>query len=374
MTRIRFAVVGALAALVAAAGWFGWREWRGRKLAAVVRASVPTIPDLTAWPPAYAVLLREATAAARQGLQPVTALGEIARLYHANGCYRQAERAERGLHTIDPDNVKWTYLLADTCDMRGDASTERQYLVAALQAAPYYAPIRLRIANLLFNQGDDTDAAIHYQWLLTMVPGDPAAHLGLARIALQNGNRRRAIAELNAITRDHPTYAAAHNLLADIYATAGDKARAAEQRRLSGSSGEFLGTDDPWLTRVYAWSFDPDRQAFEGSPETRVQLMAAALPFYRCAASAAPHSGLALAAVGSLYLQIGRLTEARTALEAGLKSDPRMPELYLLLAEVLRKQDRAADAINVLRRGIRALPNRPDLRRGLDAVRKGTTS
>jgi tetratricopeptide (TPR) repeat protein len=368
MPKSRIVVLGALAAMVAVGAWYGWRVWRDRQIAAVVRASVPVLPDLATWPPAYAARVRAAAVAASRIEQPIDALGELACLYHANAYYHEAEQAELGLHALEPKNARWIYYLADVYRNLGDTERTQVCLEQAFKLAPYYAIIKLELAELLLKQGRPDEAITHYEWRLTLVPKDPYARLGLARIALQRGDRTKALTYLETIVRDNPDFVSARNLLAEIYAHMGDAARADEQRRLSGSTGEFREADDPWLKRVYAFSFDPGRLETAGGNRAQARELAASLPFYQKAVRLAPGDGLAYDALGQLYLQLNQLADARATLEAGLAAVPQTTALYATLAQVLRKQGRPAEAIAVLQRGVRVLPNLPELRTTLGAA------
>ncbi len=351
MSKARIVVLAALAALVVAGTWYGRRAWRDRQIADVVRASVPVLPDLANWPPAYAARVRAATAAAQRFEQPIEALGELACLYHANAFYHEAEQAELGLHALEPRNARWIYYLADVYRNLGDMERTQVCLEQSFKLAPYYAIIQLELAELLLKQGRPDEAITHYEWRLTLVPKDPYARLGLARLALQRGDQAKALTYLEAIVRDNPDFVSARNLLAEIYAHAGDTARADEQRRLSGSTGEFHEAADPWLKRIYAFSFDPLRLEAAGGSQAQARELAASLPFYQRAMRLAPGDGLAYDALGHLYLQLDRVGDARVTLEAGLAAAPQTTALYATLAQALRQQGRPTEAVAVLQRG-----------------------
>jgi HemY protein len=358
----------AVATLVAAAGGYAWRGSRARRTAAIVRAAVPPLPDLAAWPEEYAARLRTATAAANRLEQPGKALTEIACLYHANGYYREAEQAERGLRALEPKNARWTCYLADACQNLGDQEGTRTFLEATIRLAPYYAPSRLKLADLLMKQGRDAEAVTHFEWRLTLVPKDPYARLGLARIALQRGDRADALKYLEATVHDSPDFPSTHNLLAVVYDQMGETAKAAEQRGLGSLAGRFREVDDPWLYRVYGWTFDPFRLEVLGAIRLQTRQLEASLPFYEKAVRLAPRDGSAYDALGDVYLQLNRMADARTTLEAGLAAAPQTQALYATLAQVLRKQGRPAEAIAVLQRGVRVLPSLPELRTTLGAA------
>ena len=359
--KLRLLWLVALGACLAGIVGYAGHLRRERERRAIVAAAVPPIPDLATWPREYASRVRAATAAARRHEQPIAALGELAGLYHANDRYREAEQVERGLHALEPGNARWTYFLADTCAKLGDTDGQRAFLEQTLALAPYYANTRIKLAELLLKLGLLDEARAQYEWRLTLAPSDPHGRLGLARIALQRGDRIGARKILEAITRDHPDFPSAHNLLAEVYANLGEAARADEQRRLSGGTGEWREAGDPWLAGIYAWSFDPYRLEILGGGQQQARQLQASLRFCEEAVRLAPGDGLAGDALGNVYLQLNQLDQAGAALTAGLKASPQTAALYSTLSRVLRKQGQGAQAVEILRRGLLALPAQPDL-------------
>ncbi len=366
--RVRWVGLGLVGLGLAAGAWLVWHQRSDRARAAVVAASLPPVPDLGAWPREYAARVRAATAAAARFQQPIAALGELAALYHANDRYREAEQVERGLLALEPRNARWAYFLADTCGKLGDMDGQRTFLERTFQLAPYYPNVRVKLADLLLKLGFLDEARAHYEWRLTLAPNDPHGRLGLARIALQRGDRATALAYLEAITRDHPDFSSAHNLLAEVYANLGDPARAAEQRRLSSGTGEWREAEDPWLAGIYAFSFDPYRLEILGGGRLQARQLQESLPFYQQAVHLAPDDGLAHDALANVLLQLNEPDRAAAALEAGLAAAPRTAALYSTLSRVFRQQGNAAKAAAILQQGIAALPAVPELRFDLGSV------
>lgn len=332
---------------------YSWNR-HNRQVAAVIRESVPVIPDLSVWPSDYAARVRLATAAALDLQQPLQALGELACLYHANGCYREAQQVELGLHTLRPKDAQWTYFLADTYQNLGDPEQQRAFLEQMLQLVPYYPVTRLKLAELLFKQGLLDEARTHYEWRLTFVPGDPYALLGLARMTLQQGNPAEAVRQLELIIRQSPDFPTAHNLLAEIYARMGDAARAEQQRKLGSSTGRFVEANDPRLYRVYAWCFNSSLVEVYGQTGSQLRQWEITLPFYRKAARLAPNNVAAYEALAGLYAHLDRPDDACATLEAGLNAAPDTPELYLALSRIMVTANRKTDARRTLERGLTA--------------------
>jgi tetratricopeptide (TPR) repeat protein len=235
-------------------------------------------------------------------------------------------------------------------------------LEATLRIAPYYATTRIKLAELLLKMGLPDEARAQYEWRLTLVPNDPYARLGLARIASQAGDRAAAVKYLEAIVADHPDSPAARNLLSQIYADMGDAARAGEQRRLSGATGEWRDPEDPWMDGVYTWSFDPYHFNKIDKTPLQARRLEASLAFYNKAVRQSPGDGRLYDAIGQIELQLGRLDAAAATLESGLAAAPGTAALYSTLSQVRSLQGQAQAAIAALRRGIAAAPGASELR------------
>jgi len=64
--------------------------WRVHERGALVAASIPPIPDLTAWTDTLGRPIKACELRATSGPAPVAALAELNRLHHANGIFREA--------------------------------------------------------------------------------------------------------------------------------------------------------------------------------------------------------------------------------------------------------------------------------------------
>ena len=249
-------------------------------------------------------------------------------------------------------NARWVYYLADACRNLGDAEGAQTYYEETLRRAPYYAPTQLKLADLLFKQGQTDRAFSHYDMRLALVPRDPYARLGLGRIALQRGDRHAALGYLEAIAQDNPDFSSAHNLLSQIYASMGDVGSAEEQRRLSGNTGEWREPDDPWLSRMYAWSFDSFRLEILGGIRFRTQQLRTSLPLYEQAERLAPADAAVYEALGGIYTRLNELENARATFETGVAAAPNTPALYAALSQIQVTVGRRSESRRTLGRGL----------------------
>jgi tetratricopeptide (TPR) repeat protein len=121
-----------------------------------------------------------------QGLPgDVAALGELSRLYHANGFSREAALAYEGLLRFDARNPRWPHLLAHILAGTGQLARAAPLWRKVTELAPDYVPARLRLGEALLKTNEPALAAETYAAALRLVPDDPYALFGLARCELQ---------------------------------------------------------------------------------------------------------------------------------------------------------------------------------------------
>lgn len=161
----------------------------------------------------------------------------------ARFCYVEAERR-------DPNDARWPYFLANLQMSRNpDEAVPALRRAVDLAGDAPDAP-RLRLADLLLQMDDRAGAATLYRQLLDRDPGHARGHLGLARLALLDGDLATARTHLPPALASPLARKAALALRAEVSAQAGDPAAAdrdlAEVRRLP----DDRPWPDPWMMAV----------------------------------------------------------------------------------------------------------------------------
>jgi tetratricopeptide (TPR) repeat protein len=341
--------------------WF----WRQQMRLERRRADLPPLPDVSAQPAALGAALRAAEQTAVAAAHPGEGVEELGRLDHANGFSREAEACWRILHAAQPREARWCYYLADLRRTAGDDAGMVGFLRQTMQLAPDYAPAWLNLAEWEFKTGQ-LDAAEHdYGRRLALVPGDPYARLGLARIALQRGRRDESKRMIEQIVRDVPAFPTAHNLYAEMLAADGDAEDATQQRWLGRIAGRFREADDPWLEELHAWCYDPSRLAVWASIEYQTKHGDRGKSLLGRVLELAPDDPRGYLQLGKLYLDLGEADRARAVLEQGIKL-PETPSLmYVNLSQAYCDLHRPAEAARVAEQGLTAHPNAPELQNAL---------
>jgi len=329
--------------------------WRRHNIAALVQASLPARPGAKTVP---AVLAERLAKAEHQAKTPATALGgvaELGRLYHASGYPREAEACWQLLHTAQPREARWTYYLADLRRTASDYPRMAEFMAQTTRLAPDYAPAWLHLADLQLKTGQLADADRGYQKRLTLLPSDPYARLGLARVALQQNRREQARAQIERLIKDAPEFSPGHNLYAEMLAADGDTASATQHRWLGRETGRFREADDPWLDELVAWCFNYDQLCIRGTVEYQTNHGDRGKSSFERAIQLRPDALTAYELLGSLYLDRNEPAKARDMFEQGLehaKSAKPSVMFYVNLSRTFRTLKLPAEAVRVAREGL----------------------
>jgi tetratricopeptide (TPR) repeat protein len=363
-------VIAALAFVAIAAGSaHGWRWYR---LPARVEAALPAMPaDAASKSAELAQRISAADTRARSRTRALEGVAELAKLYHANGFLVEAEACWRLLCAEQPRNGKWRYYLADLRRTAGDETSVAELLEEAAGLAPDYAASWLKLADLEFKTGKHDAAEVHYRRRLELLPSDPYARLGLARIAMQRANHAEARRLIEEIIRETPGFPTAHNLYAELLAAEGRADEAFRQRNLGREAGRFREADDPWLQELNDWCLDPRRLVLLGTMAYQARTGDNGLSLLERAARLAPHDTDTLETLGTLHLQLSEPAKAQVVFEDALRlpgSKSRRVMLIVKLTDALRMQQRQEEALQIVREELERAPAAYELHNQLGAV------
>jgi len=330
--------------------------WRWQALPARVEAALPSEPSLAGWPPELGGRVASARAKAGARGSALDGAAELGRLYHANGFAAEAEACWRFLHGEQPGEARWAHLLADLRRAASDYDVMESLLREVVRLDPDYAPAWLQLAGHLFKTGRHDEAEQAYTRRLVLVPGDPYARLGMARVALQGGRADAARRTIEEVVKDHPRFAPAQNLLAELLAAAGDEAGAARHRQLGNIAIRYFEPEDPWVDELTDWCFDAKRLRVRATIEFQIERGDRGVGLMERAARLTPEDPDGFAALGDLFIKLGEAERARTALEEclrlsaqpGAKAPPVM--VFVNLSHAFRLLKQPADALRVLQR------------------------
>lgn len=320
-------------------------------------AALPPIPDFSAKSGLLQQAVRDAVAKASAWTKPLDGVADLGRLYHVNGYEREAAACWELLSRKQPGEGRWPYYLSDLARTTNDGEGMIAHLREALRREPAYATGWLRLADIDFKNARFDEADALYRRRLALVPGDPFARLGLARIALQLGRQdegRRALAEL---VRDVPDFPSAQNIFSELLAREGDESAAARYRLLGMAANRFREADDPWLLELRSYCFDSHQLAIWASQEEQTKHPDRARSLFERAMAVVPDDPLPYAEFGQLLLDAGEREKAHEVLARGFRLASFNEKLVLRFSVALRELGKAQEAIENDQRALARVPD-----------------
>lgn len=329
----------AIAGLVILAAFGGRRAWDWWTLPARIETALPAPPNLSSFPTALRERVDRARAQIGNRATALEGVAELGRLLHANSFHREAEACWRLLTAEEPRVPRWTYYLAHARRAVSDYDGFAVLLARTLELAPDYAPALLQLADVEFKNGKVAEAERLYRRRLALLPTDPYAQLGLARVALQKSEREEARALLEKICREVPNFSSSHNLYAELLAADGDEKTANRHRWLGREAGRFRDAEDPWLTELEAWCYDAGRLRMLATMAHQTGSSDRAVALLQRAVELAPDERQNYENLGDLYLKLNQAEAARDTLRRGLDltvNTKPSPRAYVNLSQAHR--------------------------------------
>ena len=222
--------------------------------------AVPSVPALAVdtFPPAAREAIVAAHRAASSGEAGAAAAGALGRILHAWEQWESAHQAYQRAQALDSRNFDWRYLDAVVLQRLGRHDEAIGQLTRALEVNGDYLPARVRLAESLFETGALDRSRALFTELARLPQAEPAAHVGLGRIALARGEFQQAATHFERALSLFPELGAAHYGAARAYRALG---RAKEAEAALAAHARFgprwPRLEDAELERVAALRDDP---------------------------------------------------------------------------------------------------------------------
>lgn len=361
-TRRRLWRTAVLVLALAAIAGGGAAFWLRSARLAQLRAALPAVPA-RAPNATLQDLLQQARAQAAESGEPAR-VAEYGRLCHANGYLAEAAACWQWLARAQPGEPRWHHYLADLHRTAGDYAAAEAELEAVVAADPGAAPAWLQLAEMKFKSGRHAAAERDYRRRLELLPDDPHAELGLARLAQLQGHPDETRTRLERILKLHPKFSAAHNLYAELQAAAGREDLADLHRWLGREAGRFREADDPWMDEVNARCQEAKRLCHLGTVAYQTGRGDLGRAQFERAVAVAPTDPVGYQLLGDLLLQTGAAEAARDTLARGLalaKDPVPAPNHYLKLSEACFTLNRTAEGRQALQDGLARHPGSAEL-------------
>jgi tetratricopeptide (TPR) repeat protein len=309
-----------------------------------------------------------------------TAFGDLGLVFLTYEMSEPAEAALANAARLDPDELRWTYLLGYLHKLRGRPAAAEEHLARAVELSPDYLPAVVRLGQVRLDQGEPAAARELFERALEIDAGAAAAHEGLGRVAEAGGDYAAAVAHYRRALDLAPDASSLRYLLGQALRRTGDSEGA--RRELAAAGDAPVPIQDPLLAPISrlaesaqfyvvqgsealddgsldaaaasfarAVELDPDhyvaRKGYAytlerlGDVEGALDQLAAAVAAAGPPREEAEANGIR----GSLLATVGRDAEAIGHLARALELAPEQRGTRLKLADTLARSGRFAEAI-----------------------------
>jgi tetratricopeptide (TPR) repeat protein len=319
---------------------------------------VPPNPDLTGIDPEVAEAVRAARAGVEKAPRAAPAWGRYGMVLRAhdfepesNTCFAEAER-------LDPREPRWPYLHGMSVVI-GDPDAGIPLLQKGVEQC-HDNPLdpRLRLAEVLLDNGRPDEAEAHLQRARKLDPGNGRVELGLARLALERGEWREAVEHLDLCLEDPGARKKAYQLRSIARNRLGEPQRARQDVEKAAELPADRGWPDPFVTEVLRLRVGVSARMERAGELFRDGRQAEAIALMNQLVKDRPESAEAWNLLGSFLEKVGEFAAAEQVLErqaANLAPDNVEVWFNLGVAKfALTKWQQAADCF---RKAIRIKPD-----------------
>jgi tetratricopeptide (TPR) repeat protein len=335
------------------------------------REAPPALPRLA--PETFPAASRDAlTRLYKQALarpNDAAAVGALGRVLQAWEQWDAAHAAYARAQALAPRTFEWHYLDAVVLQRIVRHREAVDALRSALSVDPGYLPAKLRLAEALFETGDLQQSKSLFEPLVSVPATEPAALVGLGRIAAAEGRHDAAVRAFERAITLFPELGAAYYGLARSYRALGrsaDAQRAVEQHAQYGARWPRL--DDPVLGSVGAVREDARATLQRGISLSEAGDVAGAIEAHTRALASDPSLIQVHANLVGLYGRAGDWAKAEEHYRAAVTKGFNNADMHYDYAVVLGLQGRWDAAEDAYRKALAVNPLHAHARNNLGQI------
>jgi protein O-GlcNAc transferase len=317
---------------------------------ALLLQAAPPLPELKldSFPGAARDAISRVSREAAARPNDVAAIGALARTLHAWEQWESAHQTYERLHHLDPNTFDWHYLDAVVLQRLARHADATVHLRRALAISPNYLPARVKLAEALLETGHLDESKSLFAALVKEAAAEPAALVGLGRIAAAQGRHDEAVGYLERAVKLFPQFGAAHYALARSYRALGRVDEARRALALHQQHGALWpGLNDGVLARVTALREDARGHVRRGMKLADEGDLAGAIAAHEAALVIDPSLADAHSNLISMYGRSGQWAKAEQHYRAVVARGVNLADAhydYGVLLGLQEKWDLAADA------------------------------
>ncbi len=313
--------------------------------------------DLSEIDPMIINQIQQAEGKIKQDPSSASAWAVLGITYWVNEMKEPGGRCLAHAFLLEPKQGRWLYYegLSFLPDRIPEA-VERIRIAADMLEKQHFAP-RLRLANILAEDGQMEAAKPHYQHVLERYPGNPMALLGLGRVSQASGNEDQAVAYFEQCTQARETRKAAHTALANLYLRQGSIEASENAQQLADAIEMDDEWEDPFLSLVKPYRLGQTAWMDSAGSLMRRGQLQQARPLVEKIIQTYPDISKAHIYMGKILLAEKNHSDAEAALRKAFKLDPQSVEAMVQLGVSLLWQNKHAEAIDFFNQAIEKSPD-----------------
>ena len=336
--------------------------------------ATPPSPPLGDLEPALVQRIAELTDQIKAASDDAQAWGTLGIVFDVHDMQAEAITCYQHAIELDPSEFQWPYFLGH-CYRIGDQTQALEAFESAAAIDDAYAPLQVYLGHGYLALDDLAKARVHYERAVELDPKLPRAIVGLAQLAITEGNASAAVQALNALVLRRESSAEVYHLLARASQMLGDDDVA---RHYTEQADDFPALEplvDPRRDDVgYQHGVTLNWRRHRAERHLANNRVDKAIAEWEQAAEDNPQSSVAHAQVGLLYSGTGRFEEAVTAFERALELDERAHDVRNNLGGLLIKAGETERGLQHLRDACRFLPDSADAHFNLGQALRTTGS
>ncbi len=322
------------------------------------------LPDPPALDGIDAVVLRKALAAASRwsSARDGDALGELGTVWLALEQHAEASTCFAAALELGTQRERWSYLLGAVCQRLQWNEAALSALERARALDGRVAITHARIGELLLSSGRAREAVASFDAALKLDAKLSIAATGKARTHLELNELPAAQAAAQAAVRAQPRDFAAHRVLADALARAGQQAQAQTHAQLAQSLPSYQG----WGTFDPRWKEAIERSGVLSFAAAEINSALGAGDFAFAQrrleelVARRPRDTGALTLLATLFAQLGQHDKARSGIERALALRPEDAGLHVSAGDIALAANDVARALAAATAALKHAPQSSD--------------
>lgn len=150
-----------------------------------------------------------------------TLAGQLGMIAQAHEQHRLALSLYAIAEAGSPEAFEWPYYSGTAHNVLGETQAAFEAFERAQRLSPEYVPLKLNLADVLFDLNRWEESRALYQEVIASHPDLPSAHFGLGKCLRELGDSEQAIEHFREACRLYPNYGGAHYALAQAYRATG---------------------------------------------------------------------------------------------------------------------------------------------------------